>query len=244
VKILKSFCTILFVAGLFAITFVCCKTKQAVISENTSVNSAVAVDSSAEEVPWDKFTYTSEDLSFEIDSSNISEFERYGDTIYLSVFPPVGIDAEGKWIKILNPLCDNNSTMLLQGQSRYFVSSMGPDLILDGMLHTALNDTLRYDKDRQGFRIISNIEGEADRFPELDTLAFINSYKHAIGEDLNVEIVAGRTGKSFYEDFLKDDEDLKKAFELSGVETHRLILTLFTPNSRKYVIVFNYGHFG
>lgn len=214
-----------------------CKSKKTP-SEKTPITSAVAIDSSEENLPWEKFTYLSEDFSFEIDSSNISEFEKVNDTIFISVFPPNGIDIEERFFKILRPEPAKNSYALQVCQGRYFIDSMGPDPILDGMLTTGKPDTLHYEPNR-GFKILRcHYE-----LPEaIDTLAFIKSYKEAVGENLDADFAPANAKQALYEEFLRNDENMNDAFERLGDETHRIILTIFTDRKR-FVVVFTFGHF-
>src|SRR6185312_8016852 len=100
-------------------------------------------------------------------------------------------------------------------------------------------DTLKYDPDR-GFHIAL-----ADYvLPEkIDTLAFIKSYKKAVGKNLGSDFVPENAKQALYEELLRNDEDMQDAFERLGDEAHRIFLTVFV-NGKKFVVVFTFGHFG
>lgn len=220
-----------------------CRTKNAVV-QAAIPSYAEAVDSTEEDLPYENFRYESEDLAFDIDSSNISEFRRSNDTLYISVFPPNGIIEEDRPLRMLRPALCEDDYILQFRQNRPFIDSMGPDPILDDMLYTAPADTLRFDDRLQGFRIRPYTEDENSEFRDFDTIAFVKSYKKAVGDVLNADFAPGIAKQALYEEYLRNDESMRDALERLGFEIHQVILVLRRKNGKGFTLVFQYGHFG
>lgn len=230
------------ILSILVLVAVSCRTRVAAFPDVTQTT-ADATETDEDELPWEHFRYASDDFEFEIDSCNISTFERSNDTIYITVFPPMGIIVEDRFFSVCKPLCHDVFNVVQIRQNRYFIDSMGPDPILSDMVYTAPGDTLAFDRKRGGFRIRAYSEEETKAFPTFDTIRFIRSYKTAVGENLSADYVPDIAKAALYREFLESDQDVQSAFDRAGVEVHQVFIEVYGCGKR-WVLVFRYGHFG
>ena len=225
---------------LIVLTFISCKNKQ-----TEKVIKVVDSLSTKEKEVYHICGLSVNDFAFSIDSCNCSEINTFFDTIFISISPLEGGEIQGKLLKIRYPICDSSYYIIKKHQNRYWVSSMGPDpLLTDWILYNSPNDTIKYDKTKQGFYIDTIPQAEQQCFPKFDTLDFYKAYKRALDDNMNMYYTPSIAIPSMLREYNRNKGKVKEILEESGAELHRIIFILKKGEFTQKVIIVSYSHVG
>ncbi|HAS41061.1 MAG TPA: hypothetical protein DCS93_11300 [Microscillaceae bacterium] len=223
----------------------CTQKKQRIVNNPNGIDTVAAVaisDTPAKKKIYRTCHFSSETFALSIDSCNCGEIKLIGDTVLVHLSPFVGGEVQQRWLKINKPTYDGSFYLLKKHQNRMYMSSMGPDPILDDwILYNSSIDTIHYDHQRKGFYIETITEKARTLFPKFDTLELYKAYKRSVGRNLKKDYVPDMAKNALYREFKEIGKELVLS---SAVELHSIILLLKRKNTTLKTVIFVYEHFG
>lgn len=237
---------LLIIGGLIGVLVASCTPKKPHQPENQTTTDSVSVvaepTTKGREPMYGTCNFSDETFALSIDSCNCGEIKVKGDTVLIHLFQLNGGDVQQRWLKIKKPAYNSDFYLLKGHQNRMYVSSMGPDPILDDwMLYNSPLDTIQYNHQHQGFFIDAIAEEAQGLFPKFDTLELYKAYKRAVKYNLDASSAPDIAKSQLLKEYR---EGGSTALNFARVELHSIVLLLKRKKRTIKTIVFVYGHLG